>query len=85
MSLDAHDDLLVQEGAEDLPALSHEYAGTKRPKRFLPFSSGSRDCVGQTLAKLNLTTTLAQLYGNFSFALADEVLPTDNMRYYLRV
>ena len=58
-----------------MPALPPQKPDIKRPKRFLPFSLGSRDCVGQTLAKLNLTTTLAQLYGNFSFALADEVTP----------
>ncbi len=45
----------------------------RTPVRFMPFSMGGRDCVGQTLAKLNLATTLAQLYGNFSFRLADEV------------
>lgn len=42
-------------------------------KRFVPFSEGARDCVGQSLARLNLTTTLAQLLGSFSFRLADEV------------
>ena len=47
--------------------------GGRKPQRFIPFSQGSRDCVGQTLARLNLATTLAQLFGNFSFALAAEV------------
>ena len=46
----------------------------RKPQRFVPFSQGSRDCVGQTLARLNLTTTLAQLYGNFSFQLAPQVM-----------
>ena len=65
--------LCSQDGVEDLPAASAQEAGAKRPKRFVPFSQGPRDCVGQTLAKLNLTTTLAQLYGNFTFTLADQV------------
>ena len=47
--------------------------GGRKPQRFIPFSQGNRDCVGQTLARLNLATTLAQLFGNFSFALAAEV------------
>ena len=47
----------------------------RKPQRFLPFSQGSRDCVGQTLARLNLATTLAQLYGSFSFHLAPQVQP----------
>ncbi len=46
-------------------------------KRFVPFSEGARDCVGQSLARLNLTTTLAQLFGSFSFRLADEVRGSD--------
>ena len=45
----------------------------RKPQRFTPFGQGNRDCVGQTLARLNLATTLPQLYGNFTFRLADEV------------
>ena len=45
----------------------------RAPPRFMPFAQGSRDCVGQTLARLNLSTTLPQLYGNFTFRLAEEV------------
>lgn len=61
----------LQEGAEDAKG-APEVAGRK-PQRFIPFSIGARDCVGQTLARLNLTTTLAQLYGSFTFKLAAEV------------
>jgi len=42
-------------------------------KKFIPFGDGARSCVGRTLAQLNLTTALAQLYGHFTFRLADEV------------
>jgi cytochrome P450 len=56
------------EDVRDAPAV-----GGRTAKRFVPFSSGGRDCVGQNLARLNLTTTLAQLYGCFSFRLAEEV------------
>lgn len=62
---------MLQEGAEDAKGVP-EVAGRK-PQRFIPFSVGARDCVGQTLARLNLTTTLAQLYGSFTFKLAEEV------------
>lgn len=62
---------LAQEGAEDAKGVP-EVAGRK-PQRFIPFSLGARDCVGQTLARLNLSTTLAQLYGSFTFQLAAEV------------
>ncbi len=61
----------MQEGAEDAKGVP-EVAGRK-PQRFIPFSIGARDCVGQTLARLNLATTLAQLYGSFTFKLAAEV------------
>ena len=45
-----------------------------RVKRFIPFSDGRRDCVGQALGRLNYTSTLARLLGNFHFELAPEVL-----------
>ena len=42
-------------------------------KRWLPFSSGMRDCVGQNLARMNYTTTVAMLLARFSFRLQDKV------------
>jgi Cytochrome P450 len=44
-----------------------------RVKRFLPFSDGRRDCVGQALAKVSYTSTLARLLARFTFKLAPEV------------
>lgn len=44
-----------------------------RVKRFLPFSTGTRDCVGQSLARMNYTTTVAMLLAHFKFQLAPEV------------
>lgn len=49
-------------------------------KRFVPFSQAGRDCVGQALARLNMATTLAQLWGNFTFRCADQVMPY--IKYY---
>lgn len=40
---------------------------------FLPFSMGSRSCVGQSLALVELKAVLAMLLGNFSFTLAPEM------------
>ena len=62
---------LLQEGVEDAKGVPE--VGGRKPQRFIPFSMGARDCVGQTLARLNLTTTLAQLFGSFHFKLAEEV------------
>ena len=62
---------LPQAGAEDTKGAAP--MSGRKPQRFIPFSQGNRDCVGQTLARLNLATTLAQLFGNFSFKLAAEV------------
>jgi len=45
-----------------------------RIKRYIPFSDGRRDCVGQALARMNYTSTLARLLGGFHFELAPEVL-----------
>ena len=50
-------------------------AEATRVKRFLPFSTGMRDCVGQNLARMNYTTTVAMLIAHFKFELAPEVLP----------
>ena len=44
-----------------------------RVKRYIPFSDGRRDCVGQALARMNYMSTLARLLGNFHFELAPEV------------
>jgi len=61
----------LQEGAEDAKGV--QKVNGRQPPRFMPFTQGPRDCVGQTLARLNLSTTLAQLFGSFSFRLAEEV------------
>ena len=61
----------VQEGAEDAKGV--QKVNGRQPPRYMPFTQGPRDCVGQTLARLNLSTTLAQLFGSFSFRLAEEV------------
>lgn len=44
-----------------------------RPKRFIPFSQGVRDCPGQALAKMNAMAALAGLLSHFTFTLSDEV------------
>ncbi|CAL5223871.1 g6460 [Coccomyxa viridis] len=61
----------LEDGAEDAKGVP--LVSGRKPQRFMPFSQGSRDSVGQTLARLNLTATLAQLYGNFSFQLAPKM------------
>ena len=42
-------------------------------KRFLPFLSGNRSCIGMSLAQLNYTTAAATLLARFSFRLAEDV------------
>lgn len=69
---------MVQDDTEYVPG-AKPLADGKAPKRFIPFGEGQRNCVGQTLARLNLTTAMAQLYGSFTFRLASEVtLPLFN-------
>lgn len=60
-----------QDDVKEAPA-GPRSSGTQ-PLRFFPFSLGTRDCVGQSLARLNYTATLATLWGQFSFRLAAEV------------
>ena len=42
-------------------------SGSEAARRFLPFSLGARDCVGQALARTALIAELAALLGGFSF------------------
>jgi len=49
-------------------------AAAARPKRYMPFAEGPRNCVGQSLAKLSLATVVATLLQTFSFRQADEVV-----------
>ncbi len=44
-----------------------------RVKRFVPFMEGPRSCAGLALANMNVASTLALLYGRYTFRLADEV------------
>ncbi|KAK9807492.1 hypothetical protein WJX72_000759 [[Myrmecia] bisecta] len=64
------------------PAKQAEAEGTPggRVKRFMPFSEGRRDCVGQNLARMNYTTTLAMLLAHFSFKLAPEMGGMEGVR-----
>ena len=39
-------------------------------RRWFPFSAGQRDCIGQNLARMNYTTTVAMLLARFSLRLA---------------
>lgn len=52
-----------------------------RVKRFMPFSDGRRDCIGQALAKMNNATVLATLLSRFHFELAPEVKAFYAVRY----
>ena len=60
-------------GAPVQPGPEGGEAQAAHAKRFLPFSLGARDCVGQSLARMNFTATVAMLLSEFSFRLADEV------------
>ncbi|KAK9914782.1 hypothetical protein WJX75_000489 [Coccomyxa subellipsoidea] len=76
-------------GAKDASTNGHDKAGTDsldtsgangRVRRFLPFMEGPRSCAGLALANMNLTATLALLYGHFTFRLADEMGGPEGVR-----
>jgi len=55
---------------------THAAAAASRGKRgitFMPFSEGPRNCVGQSLAKMEVLTLLAKLLSNFRLELAPEM------------
>ena len=45
-----------------------------RPKRYMPFAEGPRDCLGQNLAKVSLLATTATLLARLSFSLSSKVM-----------
>ena len=59
-----------KEGSTAAAARSEAIGG--RALRHMPFLTGVRNCVGFPLARANLTSTLSQLWGRFSFRLAEE-------------
>lgn len=61
---------------QDAEYASSADASKGKVKRFYPFSSGSRDCAGQSLARMNYTATVTMLVACFSFKLAKEVKVT---------
>ena len=50
-------------------------ADAVRGRRYLPFGDGMRSCIGQSLAKMNYTATVALLLSHFTFRLAARVSP----------
>lgn len=66
------DQLETPEGRTQSPQKQGK-ASQDQVRRWLPFSDGPRSCVGQPLAYINVTATLAILLANFHFRLADKV------------
>ena len=54
-------------GADGTPA-----SGGRPVKRYIPYSLGSQDCVGQNLARHSMPAALAMLFSHFTFHLAAE-------------
>ncbi|GBF91428.1 cytochrome P450 [Raphidocelis subcapitata] len=57
-----------------------EEAGGKRGITFMPFSEGPRNCVGQSLAKMEVMTLLAKLLASFRIELAPEMGGREGIR-----
>ena len=67
------DDAEYWKGPASGAAYEGKSAEVVRGRRYLPFGDGVRSCVGQSLAKMNYTATLALVLSHFSFRLADRV------------
>jgi cytochrome P450 len=55
-------------------------SGGQRGITFMPFSEGPRNCVGQSLAKMEVMTLLAKLLASFRIELAPEMGGRDGIR-----
>lgn len=70
----------------DVPVETYVYnskegeSGGKRGITFMPFSEGPRNCVGQSLAKMEVMTLLAKLLGSFRIELAPEMGGREGIR-----
>lgn len=70
----------ADEGFSDLDSAR----GWSRARKYMPFSYGARDCVGQSLAKMNMAAQLAILLSRFTVELppelqGKEVLPAEKI------
>ena len=54
--------------------------GGKKGITYMPFSEGPRNCVGQSLAKMEVLTLLAKLLANFRIELAPEMGGREGIR-----
>ncbi|KAJ9526504.1 hypothetical protein QJQ45_017430 [Haematococcus lacustris] len=54
--------------------------GQRDEIRFMPFSEGPRNCVGQTLARIEVVAVLAGLLGAFRLELAPEMGGREGVR-----
>ncbi|DBA75716.1 TPA: hypothetical protein ACH3X1_010136 [Trebouxia sp. C0004] len=66
------DDSLVDVGKQTRAAAEVKEP-LNQPKRWFPFSEGPRSCVGQTLANMNVTGTLATMLAHYHFRLAEQM------------
>jgi len=68
----------------EVPVETYVYNSTDRGAKsgitFMPFSEGPRNCVGQSLAKMEVLTLLAKLLATFEIELAPEMGGRDGIR-----
>ena len=68
-------------GAAPTPSkLAAAAAASKEGITFMPFSDGPRSCVGQSLAKMEVITLLAKIFGCFTLKLAPEMGGLEGVR-----
>ena len=53
----------------------------RHPKSLAPFTFGSRNCLGQTLAKLEIKVLLCRFLTKLDFEIQDSLLQNDKLRY----
>ncbi|CAK0784539.1 hypothetical protein CVIRNUC_007743 [Coccomyxa viridis] len=52
----------------------------QRVRRYMPYGSGSRECLGMPQARVTMLATLAVMLSRFSFRLADKMGSAEDMR-----
>eukprot|EP00884_Botryococcus_braunii_P006038 jgi/Botrbrau1/15435/Bobra.43_2s0060.1 len=69
-----------QESIEDAVDPDEIAKESQQAKRYMPFSEGARNCVGQQLAKVSVVATTACLLSRFHFRLGDQMGGPEGVR-----
>ena len=70
---DPHDELFFKPGTKEV----------RHPKSYIPFIFGPRNCLGQSLARMELKVLLCRFLTTVEFEIKDELMQNSKLRYHV--